>query len=89
MPNYDYKCEGCGYQFEIFQKMVEEPLTICPKCGEEIRRIITGGTGIIFKGAGFYCNDYAKKGCSKKECEAKEKEKSRSVEDIQKGKYPD
>ncbi|MCF7940183.1 MAG: hypothetical protein K9M84_01085 [Spirochaetia bacterium] len=57
MPTYDYRCETCGYEFEHFQMMSEEPLSDCPKCGSPVRRLIGGGIGVIFKGSGFYVND--------------------------------
>jgi putative FmdB family regulatory protein len=62
MPTYEYECKDCGYTFEIFQNMSDAPLKECPECGKEIRRLINGGSGIIFKGAGFYVTD--KKGGS-------------------------
>ncbi len=58
MPNYDYRCKSCGHQFEVFQRMTDEPLKTCPECDGEISRLITGGTGLIFKGSGFYITDY-------------------------------
>ncbi|MGA2142830.1 MAG: FmdB family zinc ribbon protein [Brevinematales bacterium] len=58
MPHYDYKCDKCGYVFEAFQKINDERLTACPECGGAIKRLIGGGAGIIFKGSGFYKNDY-------------------------------
>lgn len=58
MPTYEYECEECGYKFEIFQNMKDEPLRTCPKCGEKITRLIGAGGGIIFKGSGFYSTDY-------------------------------
>ncbi len=61
MPTYDYKCRDCDYQFEKFQKMSAEPLKECPRCGGAVRKLISGGAGIVFKGSGFYVNDYAKK----------------------------
>jgi putative FmdB family regulatory protein len=57
MPTYEYKCKNCGSSFEIFQNMKDEPLKVCPECGREIRRIINGGSGVIFKGSGFYSTD--------------------------------
>lgn len=75
MPNYDYHCKNCG-TFEIFQNVSDDVLTECPTCKSPVTRIISGGSGFILKGSGFYCNDYAKPGCSKKECLAKEKVKS-------------
>jgi|YNPMSStandDraft_2_1061718.scaffolds.fasta_scaffold00390_2 putative FmdB family regulatory protein len=58
MPNYDYRCESCGYVFEVFQKMSESRLEICPKCGGKVKRLIGAGMGPIFKGKGFYQTDY-------------------------------
>ncbi|MFC2134036.1 FmdB family zinc ribbon protein [Bacteroidota bacterium] len=61
MPTYDYKCENCGYVFEHFQKMSDEPLTECHICKGEIKRLIGAGLGPIFKGSGFYQTDYKSK----------------------------
>lgn len=60
MPTYKYECAACKHGFEVFQSMADAPLTICPVCGQKVRRIIGGGTGIIFKGSGFYVNDSRK-----------------------------
>jgi len=57
MPTYEYECKSCGHDFDYFQSMKDEPLKTCPKCGKELRRLINGGTGVIFKGGGFYIND--------------------------------
>lgn len=67
MPTYDYACDSCGHAFEAFQKMSEEPLKICPECGKSVRRVLTGGLGISFKGAGFYVNDASPSSKSGKE----------------------
>lgn len=61
MPTYDYECDKCGHRFEKFQKMADEPLKQCPKCKGKVHRLIGGGSGIIFKGSGFYETDYKKK----------------------------
>ena len=58
MPTYDYLCTGCGQTFEVFQRMSDQPLSSCPDCGAPARRRITGGTGFIFKGDGFYITDH-------------------------------
>jgi putative FmdB family regulatory protein len=60
MPTYEYKCQTCGYTFEKFQGMKDKPLKKCPKCNGTVQRLISGGVGVIFKGADFYSNDYAK-----------------------------
>ena len=57
MPTYEYECKSCGHNFDAFQNIKDEPLKTCPECGKEIRRIINGGTGVIFKGGGFYVTD--------------------------------
>lgn len=66
MPTYDYKCTSCNHIFEHFQSMADEPLTQCPECGGEVKRMIGGGSGLIFKGSGFYVNDSKKGGSSSK-----------------------
>ena len=57
MPTYEYECKSCGHNFEVFQSMSDPTLKDCPECGREIRRLIFGGTGVIFKGSGFYVTD--------------------------------
>ncbi len=71
MPTYEYECTKCGYTFERFQKMTDEPLKRCPKCRCKVKRLIGSGAGIIFKGSGFYQTDY--RSSSYKEAEKKEK----------------
>lgn len=61
MPTYDYKCISCGHSFELFQKMNDEPIKVCPKCGGQVKRLIGTGAGPIFKGSGFYQTDYKNK----------------------------
>jgi len=59
MPTYDYVCEACGHEFELFQQMSAPVETTCPTCGKEsLRRLVGTGGGIIFKGSGFYETDY-------------------------------
>ena len=60
MPTYDYQCEKCGHEFEVFQSMKDERLTDCPQetCDGSVTRLIGTGAGIIFKGSGFYETDY-------------------------------
>ena len=67
MPRYNYICNDCKYQFSKFQKMSDSPIKDCPHCDSEVRRIISGGSGMIFKGTGFYLTDYGKSGTSKEE----------------------
>jgi len=56
MPIYLYECASCGVRFERFQRMSDEPLTVCPECEGPIHRVIQP-VGIIFKGSGFYVTD--------------------------------
>lgn len=66
MPTYEYVCEKCGHQFEKFQSMLAKPLATCPedRCGRKrwgkgkVRKLMSGGAGLIFKGSGFYITDY-------------------------------
>jgi len=61
MPTYGYECQTCKEQFETFQRITEEPLQIHDGCGGELRRLLYP-VGIVFKGPGFYVNDYARRG---------------------------
>lgn len=61
MPTYDYKCADCGRLFEKFHGMNEQPQVVCPECQSvNTARQVSLGAGIVFKGAGFYVNDYKK-----------------------------
>jgi|SRR5690349_8543449 putative FmdB family regulatory protein len=63
MPTYEYLCQACSHRFETWQKMTDEPLTTCPECGSQIRRVLFP-TGIVFKGHGFYKTDHSSNGSS-------------------------
>lgn len=60
MPRYEYHCDSCGENFEAQQRMSEDPLADCILCGasRSVHRLVSGGTGLIFKGTGFYITDY-------------------------------
>lgn len=59
MPTYDYICENCDHEFEQSQSITARPLVKCPKCGRmKLKRLIGAGSGVIFKGSGFYQTDY-------------------------------
>src|ERR1700694_2227993 len=57
MPTYGYRCSNCGHQFEIVQRISEEPLKTCPKCQGKLSKVLYP-VGISFKGSGFYTTDY-------------------------------
>jgi putative FmdB family regulatory protein len=69
MPTYEYVCEKCGHEFEVFQSMNDKPLSVCPRdvCTREkwgkgkVKRKVGAGAGLIFKGSGFYITDYRSK----------------------------
>lgn len=60
MAIYEYECAKCGHYFEVWQKITEDPLRVCDKCGGELVRLI-GNTGFILKGTGWYVTDYVRK----------------------------
>lgn len=66
MPTYDYECRNCEYVFEQFQKINDKYLEACPKCQGKVRRLISAGAGIIFKGSGFHSTDYRSSDYNKK-----------------------
>ncbi|HEY7668232.1 MAG TPA: FmdB family zinc ribbon protein [Actinomycetota bacterium] len=76
MPTYEYVCKDCGHRFETWQSMSDDPLTICPECGGELRKVFAP-PAISFKGSGFYATDHGKKakpsdaGTSKKDGSSK------------------
>jgi putative FmdB family regulatory protein len=60
MPTYEYVCKNCGHLFEIVQSMKDDPLTECPECAGELRKVFAP-PAISFKGSGFYATDHGKK----------------------------
>ncbi len=89
MPTYEYICEKCGHQFDVFQSITAKALTQCPeeKCGQKrwgkgkVKRAISGGAGLLFKGSGFYITDYRSenyKQAAKKDSSAASTSKSES-----------
>ena len=80
MPTYEYVCEKCGHHFEKVQPISAKPLRLCPEdlCAQKrwgrgtVKRAISVGGGLLFKGSGFYATDYR----SEKYKEAAKKESS-------------
>ena len=69
MPTYEYECDKCKHKFEHFQSMTAKHLKKCPECGGKVTRLLGTGSGIIFKGTGFYQTDYKKSSASPSACE--------------------
>lgn len=68
MPTYEYQCSTCDHAFEVLQSMLEKKLRKCPECSKNtLHRLIGTGSGIIFKGTGFYETDFKTKKEPKKE----------------------
>ncbi len=88
MPTYEYRCPK-GHHFELFQRMSDEPRAVCPECGRESERLLSGGAGFLFKGEGFYATDYRsdsyKKEASKEKGAASDPAASSSGKDEAKG----
>jgi putative FmdB family regulatory protein len=90
MPTYEYSCQKCGQNFEVFQSMRDEPFRECPKnlCRlpkwghGKVKRLLGTGAGLIFKGSGFYITDYRSdsyKEAAKKEAPATPAEAEKST----------
>ena len=59
MPTYDYQCDACDHEFELFQSISDPVKRKCPKCGKQkLRRLFGTGAAVVFKGSGFYQTDY-------------------------------
>ena len=83
MPTYDYECDACGHEFELFQGINDPVQRKCPKCGKlKLRRLFGTGAAVVFKGSGFYQTDYRsesyKKAAEKEKKGAEGGEKSKS-----------
>ena len=59
MPTYQYACNACAHEFEVFQSFSDASLTVCPECKGDLRKIYSA-VGVVFKGSGFYKTDSAK-----------------------------
>lgn len=77
MPTYDYECDACGHEFELFQGINDPVQRKCPDCGKlKLRRLFGTGAAVVFKGSGFYQTDYRSDSYKK----AAEKDKKKSSE---------
>jgi putative FmdB family regulatory protein len=61
MPTYEYECLACKHRFERFQKFTDAPVSECPECGSQVRKVLFPA-GVVFKGSGWYVTDSRKSG---------------------------
>lgn len=73
MPLYTYRCNQCDHEFQVRQRMVDDPLTECPVCNGTVRRVVSS-VGVVFKGSGFYVTDNRSSSINGKSTKAKSKE---------------
>ncbi len=59
MPTYEYLCESCGFRFERFQRITDDPIAHCPRCQGAVHRVFFP-VSVMFKGRGFYSTDYGR-----------------------------
>lgn len=76
MPTYHYRCAACGNSFDAVQRFSDNPLTDCPACGGQVRRVIQP-VGVVFKGSGWYINDSRKGGANTESNGTSEKSESK------------
>ena len=81
MPTYDYQCDACDHEFELFQRISDDPQKKCPECGKnKLRRLFGTGAAIVFKGSGFYQTDYRSESYKKGADAEKSKKESKSTD---------
>tara|TARA_B100000809_G_scaffold205739_1_gene207608 strand:- start:1219 stop:1527 length:309 start_codon:yes stop_codon:yes gene_type:complete len=79
MPTYDYLCDACGHEFELFQAMSDPVKRKCSECGKlKLRRLFGTGGAIVFKGSGFYQTDYRSDAYKKREAADKKSSEPKS-----------
>lgn len=80
MPTYEYQCQDCGREFDYLQSMSEPHKTKCEECGGKLTKLLSAGSGLIFKGSGFYITDYKKSGGATDSGESKKTESPAKTE---------
>jgi putative FmdB family regulatory protein len=78
MPIYEYRCDACGHEKEVLQRMSDKPLTKCPKCGKRRFHKLVSAAGFQLKGTGWYATDFKNSGTKKP---AAKTDKSESKQD--------
>jgi len=93
MPTYDYECDACGHEFELFQSISDPVKRKCPECGKQkLRRLFGTGAAVVFKGSGFYQTDYRSesyKKAAEKDKKSAEKTSENKSSDKSSKKKPD
>ena len=79
MPTYEYACKSCGKHLEVVQSFTDDPLTECPSCKGDLRKVF-GSVGITFKGSGFYKTDSRSSSSAKKEPKTESSSDSKPAE---------
>lgn len=77
MPLYEYQCTNCSARVEILQRVSDPPYSHCPKCGGEMKKLLSA-PAIQFKGSGFYKTDYASKSAAPSETKSESKSETKS-----------
>ena len=86
MPTYDYECDACGHEFELFQSINDSVKRKCPECGKlKLRRLFGTGAAVVFKGSGFYQTDYRSESYQKAAEKDKKASSKKSDGDSKKG----
>jgi len=81
MPIYGYRCEACGEEHDVLQKVSEPPLTKCPACGKKALKKQLSAAGFQLKGSGWYATDFKSKKPAEKKPEAKSEAKTETKPD--------
>lgn len=83
MPNYEYRCQSCGKELEVFQRIVDPPLKDCPTCSKPMLERLISLTSFQLKGSGWYKDGYGSKGGERTEKQVTDR-LSKAVDDDKK-----
>ena len=84
MPTYEYQCQECGHEFELFQQMSDAAKKKCPSCAKlKLKRLIGSSSAVMFKGSGFYETDYRSESYKKDAKKANESSKPKKEDSKQ------
>lgn len=59
MPTYEYRCQDCKEEFELYQSVKDAPAKTCPKCGKETAQRLISSGNFILRGGGWYSDGYS------------------------------